>query len=110
MPGAGAVVVVLVVWAAFAFDAAQMVGRTSGESDCYAPRPAWAIAQALVALVGMGAGLLATLRLVRSGGATSRLSRPFGVAGIALLVWVLVVILPGGPDVVLCPGQPPESL
>jgi hypothetical protein len=106
---AGAILAVLALWALLALEGAQMVGRTSWDDNCYAPRPVWAIAQALVALVGLGAGLRATVGLVRSGGEAMRWSQ-LGVAGIALVVWVLVVVVPDQADAVLCPGQPPGSM
>jgi hypothetical protein len=105
-----AALLVGLLWAAFSALAAESVGETSWDADCYEARPLWAVAQAVVAIVGIGAGARASWRLVRSGGCTAGLSVPIAVAAVALLVWAGIVFVPDGADVVLCPGQSPESL
>lgn len=41
------------MWTILALDLVQAVGMTQWDDDCYAPRPTWAVVQALVAMAGL---------------------------------------------------------
>lgn len=104
---AGPITLVLVLWAALAFWAVESVGETSWDGDCYAARPVWAIAQAVVALVGIGAGFRGLVGWTRG---TSSVSRLFGMAIVALLVWLSLVFVLGGADAIPSGRAPRAAL
>jgi hypothetical protein len=109
IPITAGITLVLTVWAALAFWAAGSGRQGSWDDACYAARPLWAIGQAVVAFVGVAAGIRGLFAFLSLTPGRS-VSKPLVVAFVALLIWTLVVFVPDGADVVLCPGQPPESL
>jgi hypothetical protein len=103
-----AALLVAAMWAILALYLARAVGATEWDGDCYAPRPTWAILQALVAIAGLNFLVRAALRAWSGARGSAKL---FGFAALGLVGWLIIwFVLGGAAEIVLCPGQPPNSI
>ena len=107
---AAVIVAVALAWALVAATVTQAVGVTEFDAACYAPRPLWAIGQAVLALAGVSLSVRGALVLASSSRSSPRSPQALRLAAVLLATW-LVVFVALAPDleIVLCEGQPPES-
>ena len=105
---AAAALLVAAMWAILALYLAQAVGTTEWDGVCYAPRPAWAILQAAVAIAGL---IFLVRAALRAWSGARRSAKLFGLAAVGLVGWLIIwFVLGAGAEIVLCPGQPPNSI
>ena len=101
-----AALLVAAMWAILALYSTQAVGTTNWDGDCYAPRPTWAVVQAIVAIAGLFYLVRGALRAWSGARGSVAL---FGFAALGLVAWLAWWLFADSPQLVLCPGQPPNS-